>query len=336
MLRSTYTQHSERPKKRVKFGPVTVVSIPSRHTDADAQSITCEETLTSPLCSIAPVLSPMAHEASEHFTNVEDTSVPAVAAAISQESNSPLLLTQPAACCPASQEHTDYECGVLEIIQEWKNRALIPPSMYLNSSPSPQMLMPSHGEALCTCDAASRASSSPVAGCPGECCSTEESLFSSSPIHVSSLSDGTPTADAATAAHVMAIPGVGGMSQRNDSYKVEEDGCGPVPHCALCRSSNGTLKRHGDYHLHMSCALWCPEVYYDAVNDSLMHVDEALEKYLLQPCTYCGIPGASRCCAGDGCKVCYHVECAKRAGALLIERSLKLICSKHRSRRFEC
>ncbi|ORC91996.1 putative chaperone-like ATPase (ISS) [Trypanosoma theileri] len=111
--------------------------------------------------------------------------------------------------------------------------------------------------------------------------------------------------------------------------RVDVEEAAPAIVCVFCHDNSGIIECYSGYHVHLVCALWCPEVYYDKEKLTLMNIDAALERCRLIKCVYCRQPGAPVGCIIEKCPRSYHLQCAVDAGAHLNEKTFELLCPKH-------
>ncbi|KAH9601886.1 hypothetical protein LSM04_009223 [Trypanosoma melophagium] len=116
---------------------------------------------------------------------------------------------------------------------------------------------------------------------------------------------------------------------RSVRCRVELEDAAPPNVCVFCHDGTGNIECYSGYHLHLVCALWCPEVYYDKETSTLMNIDAVLERCKLIKCVYCRKPGAPVGCVIEKCPRSYHLHCAIDAGAQLDEKTFELLCPKH-------
>ena len=81
--------------------------------------------------------------------------------------------------------------------------------------------------------------------------------------------------------------------------------------------------------LHQACALWCPEVYFDAATERLRNVREAVTRARRLRCHRCGERGAAVGCAIDSCPRSYHLVCAHEDGCAFAVGEFALACPRH-------
>lgn len=93
--------------------------------------------------------------------------------------------------------------------------------------------------------------------------------------------------------------------------------------CLLCPLPNGTMKKTacGSGLVHISCALWIPEVKFDdAIHREGIVINNkkkfTRELPICEVCTICY--GSYVKCSMDGCYQCYHVTCGQRSGFTFI------------------
>ena len=130
----------------------------------------------------------------------------------------------------------------------------------------------------------------------------------------------------------------------------------PVRACALCppraqrnRRPRKTLRRCFDAldaddvvgpilcdgrdvvpkYAHQACALWCPEVYFDARVEKLKKLETALRRAKQIACAWCKGRGAAIGCAVEACPRSYHLECAHEAGCSFVQSEFLLACPRH-------
>lgn len=112
--------------------------------------------------------------------------------------------------------------------------------------------------------------------------------------------------------------------------------------CVFCGAGDdGTASAHpapplcvtGGVTHHMSCALWCPEVYYDVERGALQGVEAAAARAQGIKCALCRRPGAAAGCACTTCPLSFHVPCAVRAHASVDVDAFLLYCPAHRCQR---
>ncbi len=133
----------------------------------------------------------------------------------------------------------------------------------------------------------------------------------------------------------------------------------PVRACALCppraqrnRRPRKTLRRCFDAldaddvvgpilcdgrdvvpkYAHQACALWCPEVYFDARVEKLKKLETALRRAKQIACAWCKGRGAAIGCAVETCPRSYHLECAHEAGCSFVQSEFLLACPRHARR----
>jgi hypothetical protein len=133
----------------------------------------------------------------------------------------------------------------------------------------------------------------------------------------------------------------------------------PVRACALCppraqrnRRPRKTLRRCFDAldaddvvgpilcddrdvvpkYTHQACALWCPEVYFDARVEKLKKLETALKRAKQIACAWCKGRGAAIGCAVEACPRSYHLECAHEAGCSFVQSEFLLACPRHARR----
>ena len=133
----------------------------------------------------------------------------------------------------------------------------------------------------------------------------------------------------------------------------------PVRACALCppraqrnRRPRKTLRRCFDAldaddvvgpilcdgrdvvpkYAHQACALWCPEVYFDARVEKLKKLETALRRAKQIACAWCKGRGAAIGCAVEACPRSYHLECAHEAGCSFVQSEFLLACPRHARR----
>lgn len=109
---------------------------------------------------------------------------------------------------------------------------------------------------------------------------------------------------------------------------------GPIT-CLLCgkhyiqtRSIEFPLVREAD--VHVICALWSPEVFFDVTSGSLRNLEECIRRSQHTHCAHCGQLGASVGCVNPQCKDSYHFPCTIEAGGDLCERDFTFTCAKHK------
>ncbi|ESL12168.1 hypothetical protein TRSC58_00069 [Trypanosoma rangeli SC58] len=115
-------------------------------------------------------------------------------------------------------------------------------------------------------------------------------------------------------------------------YRLEKDAAPPAT-CVFCHTSTGVIECHQGHHVHLGCALWCPEVYYNTKEATLKNISVVLERCQDIKCAHCRQPGAPIGCVNGHCQRSYHLRCAVDAGALLNDNTFELRCPKHSSRR---
>ncbi|KPA86561.1 hypothetical protein ABB37_00697 [Leptomonas pyrrhocoris] len=84
------------------------------------------------------------------------------------------------------------------------------------------------------------------------------------------------------------------------------------------------------YSYHLTCALWCPEVYVEEASQSLRGVAAAVQRARHIKCALCRQPGAAVGCAISICPLSYHLPCAVKAGALMNTEQFVLRCPAHK------
>lgn len=80
--------------------------------------------------------------------------------------------------------------------------------------------------------------------------------------------------------------------------------------CCFCGQHDDSVVLHSGYYLHIHCALWCPEVYCDAMTEQWRHIAEALARCKAIKCAHCRKLGASIGCLEESCQRSYHFHCA--------------------------
>lgn len=80
---------------------------------------------------------------------------------------------------------------------------------------------------------------------------------------------------------------------------------------------------------HMVCALWCPEVFYNAEERRLIGIPDAIERSREIKCASCRRPGAAIGCACPTCQLSYHLPCAVKAALSLDLENYVLWCPIH-------
>ncbi|KAK7200888.1 PHD-like zinc-binding domain containing protein [Novymonas esmeraldas] len=116
-------------------------------------------------------------------------------------------------------------------------------------------------------------------------------------------------------------------------------GGAPEPRCVFCGTSawpapvEGTpspLCSADGVVYHTACALWCPEVFFDATTNTLCGVAEAAERARCIRCACCRRPGAAVGCACPSCPLSVHIPCAVAAGMLVDATAFVVYCPAHR------
>ena len=88
----------------------------------------------------------------------------------------------------------------------------------------------------------------------------------------------------------------------------------------------------GPVYCHQACALWCPEVYFDARTEKLRKLAEALRRARRIPCARCKGKGAAIGCAVEACPRSYHFACAHADGCAFVQGEFMLACPRHARR----
>lgn len=87
--------------------------------------------------------------------------------------------------------------------------------------------------------------------------------------------------------------------------------------CVLCLQSFPPPVLHSGYYLHIHCALWAPEIYYDALTGAFKNIAAAIARSKDIKCALCRHVGASIGCLEPSCERSYHFHCAVGAGCAL-------------------
>ena len=92
----------------------------------------------------------------------------------------------------------------------------------------------------------------------------------------------------------------------------------------------------GFYAVHLQCALWSPEVYFEDNNNEVSGghycgVGAAVTRARHIKCAHCRRVGASIGCLKATCQRSYHRACAEEAGAFLDGEEFQLACPNHKN-----
>ena len=82
-------------------------------------------------------------------------------------------------------------------------------------------------------------------------------------------------------------------------------------------------------HAHQACALWCPEVYFDARMERLRKLETAMKRAKQMPCAWCKLKGAAIGCGIEECPRSYHLTCAHEANCSFAQSEFMLACPRH-------
>lgn len=82
-------------------------------------------------------------------------------------------------------------------------------------------------------------------------------------------------------------------------------------------------------HAHQACALWCPEVYFDARMERLRKLETAMKRAKQMPCAWCKGKGAAIGCGIEECPRSYHLTCAHEANCSFAQSEFMLACPRH-------
>ena len=82
-------------------------------------------------------------------------------------------------------------------------------------------------------------------------------------------------------------------------------------------------------HAHQACALWCPEVYFDARMERLRKVETAMKRAKQMTCAWCKLKGAAIGCGIEECPRSYHLTCAHEANCSFAQSEFMLACPRH-------
>ncbi|RNF19240.1 putative chaperone-like ATPase (ISS) [Trypanosoma conorhini] len=308
----------KRKLKHVTFGPVTILHVPRRR----------DATLRAPVASPAStdltlLTSPPCWEKASLSCALEDVNDSLGVGMVTPDSESSLLLTQAASSYPLD-EPSD-ACGVpLEEAKrddEYDDESSLPAACTHAVASPAQPILSLGGRRHLACDL------SPVS--PLSCCVPTHkdpevlggSPFSLSP-EASLLSLKRTERDAED---VMG-------AARSVRYCVEKDAAPPAT-CVFCHKSTGVIECHEGHHVHLGCAFWCPEVYYETKEATLKNIGAVLKRCQNIKCVYCRQPGAPIGCVNGRCQRSYHLGCAVVAGAVLNEKTFELRCPKHGEQR---
>lgn len=105
--------------------------------------------------------------------------------------------------------------------------------------------------------------------------------------------------------------------------------------CVFCQRAEDPIDNGADFieaeglHCHTACALWCPEVYYDASSGVLCNIPAALQRSALIKCAYCRKMGAAVGCVCAACQLSYHMPCASQAKSRLDVKTFQMWCPIH-------
>lgn len=110
--------------------------------------------------------------------------------------------------------------------------------------------------------------------------------------------------------------------------------------CVLCQHMRVTslpldfprCKVH-DLTVHVVCALWCPEVYYDPRSGQVFKIDSALQRAQNISCSVCGGLGASVGCVEPSCQRSYHFPCTLSTGGKVCPSEFTFRCAEHTKER---
>ena len=80
---------------------------------------------------------------------------------------------------------------------------------------------------------------------------------------------------------------------------------------------------------HQVCALWCPEIYFDARSEKLKRCAEAFKRAKQIACSWCKNRGAAIGCGIEECPRSYHLICAHEAGCAFSQGDFMMACPRH-------
>lgn len=107
----------------------------------------------------------------------------------------------------------------------------------------------------------------------------------------------------------------------------------PPEDCLLCRGKEINLKlpllavEGGS--VHIACALFAPEVFYDSRSDTLENVRSALIRSSKILCAQCGEYGASIGCVSEACPRSFHLPCALVLNGSFSIHDFSFLCPLH-------
>ncbi|KEG10823.1 putative chaperone-like ATPase (ISS) [Trypanosoma grayi] len=312
--------------KHVTFGSVTIVHVPRRRTCSSSSSTSNSLPATDNSVSVDLNLLVSPHVGSEvgHATP-EEAREWHTALVASQGSDCSLLLTQ-AALCSSYDESGDGSCDDRE--DEHALPAAGTPAVFSplqlscpwsSSSQSTQVASPvsCHGSGLAS---ASVEEHEVLGGTPLSASSDTSFALINADREKEEVEEEEEEADATAAA-------------RNVRRRVEVCKAASTATCVFCHVSREPLECYEGHYLHLACALWCPEVYYDTEATTLRNINAVLERCRLIKCVHCRRPGAPVGCVNERCQRSYHLHCAVEAGVTLNEKTFEMLCPKHSSKR---
>lgn len=106
--------------------------------------------------------------------------------------------------------------------------------------------------------------------------------------------------------------------------------------CSLCQHMQVTSIpfdfprcKIDDFTVHVVCALWCPEVFYDTKQGRVRNIERALKRTEHISCSVCGGLGASVGCAEPSCVRSYHFLCALSTDGKVSPAEYTFRCAEH-------